>query len=398
MGRLATHGEPDATGKPFVVRLRYVHMNTAKKNVPFFNYPFVFLSQAERFVATFREVAGRGAFIMQKDLAAFERNLATYTGARYAVGVANATDGLQMALMAGGLQPGDEVLFCSHTMVATAASIHFAGGVPVPVEVGPDHLLDLTALEGALTPRTRAICPTQLNGRTADMARIEAFARQHRLLVFEDAAQALGSKFRGRCAGTFGVAACISFYPAKILGCLGDGGAVLTNDEAVYQKLLLLRDHGRNSDGDVVMWGFNSRLDNLEAAYLDFQFQDYEQVIARRRALASLYQERLGRLERVVLPPAPGSEPDHFDVFQNYEIQADQRDALKLHLKEQGVGTLIQWGGKPVHQFRKLGFTRELPATDRFFTRCLMLPMNMSLADDDVHYVCDRLLEFYQTR
>jgi len=279
--------------------------------------------------------------------------------------------------------------------VATASAIHFAGGVPVPVEAGPDHLMDPGALEAAITPRTRAVVPTQLNGRTADMDVIRAVADRHGLEIYEDAAQALGSRFKGRMAGTFGRAACISFYPAKILGCLGDGGAVLTSDEAVYERLLRLRDHGRAEDGDVVLWGMNSRLDNLQAAILDMQMDRYGEVIDRRRRLASLYTEGLGKVGEIVLPPGPGSDPDHFDVFQNYEIEAERRDELKRHLAEQGVGTLIQWGGKAVHQFRKLGFTRSLPFTERLFERMLMLPLNMSLSDDDVHYVCQCIRDFY---
>ncbi len=365
------------------------------RNVPYFNYPHVFTSSEDRFVETLRSVGRRGAFIMQKELADFERNLAAYTGAKFAVGVANATDGLQMALQAGGLAAGDEVIVCSHTMVATAAAVHYAGGVPVPVDAGDDHLIDPASIEAAITPRTRAICPTQLNGRTADMDAIGAIAQKHHLDLYEDAAQALGSKFKGRAAGTFGRAACISFYPAKVLGCLGDGGAVLTNDEEIYAKLLLLRDHGREASGDVVLWGLNSRLDNLEAAYLDFQLNDYPRVVERRRAIASLYQKRLGACTHLRLPPAPNTDPDHFDIFQNYEIEAERRDQLKDFLKAHGVGTLIQWGGKPVHQFRKLGFTQSLPRTDKLFTRLLMLPMNMSLNDEDVNYVADRVLEFY---
>ncbi len=374
-------------------------MNSAPpRSVPFFNYPYVFVSHEEGFVNATKDVGRRGAFIMQKNLAEFEQNLARYTGARYAVGVANATDGLQMAFMAGGLKPGGEGIFCTHTMVATAASIHFAGGVPVPVEAGPDHLMDPASIEAAITPKTKAICPTQLNGRTVNMTAIQEIARKHGLAVYEDAAQALGSKFKGQCAGTFGVGACISFYPAKILGCLGDGGAVLTNDDEVYRKLILLRDHGRNHDGEVVMWGFNSRLDNLQAAYLDFQFKDYQKVIDRRRAIARLYRSRLEGMPGLRLPPGPDNDPDHFDVFQNYEIEAERRDELKAYLKDRGVGTLIQWGGKAVHQFRGLGFTQQLPFTERLFTRLLMLPMNMSLTDEDVHYVCEVILDFYRRR
>ena len=332
---------------------------------------------------------------MQKDLTEFESNLADYTGAKYAVGVANATDGLQMALMSGGIGPGDEVIFCSHTMVATASAIHFAGAKPIPIEAGPDHLIDSEAIEGAITPRTKAIMPTQLNGRTANMDAIQAIADKHQLSIYEDAAQALGSKFKGRFAGTFGVASCISFYPAKILGCLGDGGAVLVNDDDVYRKLLLLRDHGRDVDGDVEMWGFNSRLDNLQAAILDHKLKNHQKVIDRRRSIAALYQERLGNIEQLILPLAPDNDPDHFDVFQNYEIEAGRRDELKAYLSDGGVGSLVQWGGKAVHQFHKLGFNNTLPYTERLFERMLMLPMNMSLSDDDVHYVCDRIIDFY---
>ena len=185
--------------------------------VPFFNYPHVFTSQEEELMSVIRDVGRRGAFIMQKDLADLEVNLAAYTGAKYVVGVANATDAIQLGLMAGGIESDDEVIFCSHTMVATASAIHFAGAVPVPVEAGPDHLMDPGAIEAAITPKTKAIMPTQLNGRTADMDAIQAIADKHGLMLFEDAAQALGSKFKGKCAGTFGVASCISFYPAKVL-------------------------------------------------------------------------------------------------------------------------------------------------------------------------------------
>jgi len=283
-------------------------------------------------------------------------------------------------------------------MLATAAAIHFAGGVPIPVEAGPDHLMDPKSIESAITTRTKAIIPTQLNGRTADMDAIKAIAQKYGLEIYEDAAQALGSKFKGRCAGSFGKASCISFYPAKVVGCFGDGGAILTNDEETYERILSLRDHGRDKTGEVVMWGFNSRLDNIQAALLDYQLKDYQKVIDRRRGIAKIYRERLDKIEELVLPPGPDNDPDHYDVYQNYEIEAKKRDKLQSYLKEREVGTLIQWGGKTVHQFDKLGFKKSLPFTERLFERMLMLPMNMSLSDDDVHYVCDCIVEFYQRR
>jgi len=365
------------------------------RSVPFFNYPRVFTSHEDEYAARMLDVCRRGAFILQRDLAEFERNLAAYVGVKHVIGMANATDALHLGLRAAGIGAGDEVIFCTHTMVATAAAIHFAGAVPVPVECGPDHLLDPAAAAAAITPRTRAIVPTQLNGRICDMTALQKLAEQYKLTIVEDAAQALGSKFRGKCAGTFGLVGAVSFYPAKTLGCFGDGGCAMTDDDEVCRKLLLLRDHGRDADGDVVLWGLNSRLDNLQAAILDANLKRYDAQIARRRDIARRYRARLGNLAEVRLPPGPDDDAEHFDIFQNYEIEAQRRDQLREHLKSRGVGTLVQWGGKAVHQFRKLGFTQSLPYTEELFTRLLMLPMNMSLGDDDVDYVCDCIQEFY---
>jgi dTDP-4-amino-4,6-dideoxygalactose transaminase len=373
-----------------------------ERSIPFFDYTREFLSEEDELVRIFRETGRRGAFILQEDLARFERNLAVFTGARYAVGVANATDALHLALRALGIGPGKEVVFCSHTMAATAAAIHFTGAVPVPVECGPDHLIDPSAAAAAITPRTRALLPTQLNGRTADMEALAEIAEWYGLPIVEDAAQALGSRYRGKAAGTFGAAGAISFYPAKLLGCLGDGGAVLTNDEGMRDKLLELRDHGRSPTGEIVSWGFNSRLDNLQAAILDCRLKRLPEAIRRRRELAGLYRQRLEGIEELVLPPGPDDDPqamnpeDHFDVFQNYEIEATHRDALRECLKARGIGTLLPWGGKAVHQWKGLGFRAHLPYTESLFRRLLLLPLNLSLTDDHVHSVADAVVEFYR--
>jgi dTDP-4-amino-4,6-dideoxygalactose transaminase len=366
------------------------------RKIPFFDYPRLFLDDREEILSTVEEVGRRGAFIMQKDLAEFESNLGVFTGAKHAVGVANATDGLELAWLAIGLTKGDEVIISSHTMIATASAIVTAGGIPVPVEIGPDNLIDPEAIAAAITPRTVGISPTQLNGRTCDMDAIMDIASKHNLIVVEDAAQALGSRFKGKHAGTFGVTGSFSFFPAKVLGCFGDGGAVITNDSQTYEKLFQLHDHGRDTNGNTKSWGRNSRLDNLQAAILNKRMARYEQAIARRRTLASLYQERLGHLEELQLPPAPNSDVNHFDVYQNYELQADNRDQLKRHLAELGIGTLIQWGGKGVHQWEGLGFTQKLPGVERFFERSIMLPLNTFVSYDDVNFVCDSIDKFYR--
>jgi dTDP-4-amino-4,6-dideoxygalactose transaminase len=371
---------------------------TLARALPFFPYPQVFLQEEEDLVGIFRDVGRRGAFIEQEDLRRFEANLARFMGARRVIGVANATDGLLIALRAAGVEPGTEVIFSSHTMVATAAAIHFAGAIPVPVECGPDHLMDPQAAAAAITPRTSAILPTQLNGRTADMEALAWLASRHGLLMVEDAAQALGSRFAGQCAGTFGAAAALSFFPAKVLGCLGDGGAVIANGEGVAERARTLHDHGRDGHGNVISWGFNSRLDNLQAAILDYRLLKYDAVIARRRELARAYEAALEGVAEVVRPPGPDADEARFDVYQNYEIEADQRDRLREFLTARGVGTLVPWSGKAVHQWDALGLQARLPATERLFERVLLLPMHAWLTDDDVAMLAAAVREFYRGR
>ena len=371
-------------------------MTPSKKSIPFFNYQGVYAEHETEYEAALKDVLRRGAFILQRDLEEFEKNLAEYLGVKHAFGVANCTDALILALRCAGIKPGDEVILSSHTFIATAAAVHFTGGIPVPVECGSDHMIDPESVEAAITPRTRILMPTQVNGRTCDMDALAVLAKKHDLKIVEDSAQALGSKFRGRFAGTFGVAGSFSFYPAKVLNCFGDGGAMITDDDRVAEQIFALRDHGRDRSGRVAYWGINSRLDNLQAAVLNVNLKHYDASIAKRRRLASLYDENLRDLPGVKLPPPPDSDPAHFDIFQNYEIEADNRDALKDFLKQEGIGTLIQWGGTPVHQFRELGFTQKLPRTDRLFTRCLMLPMNPMLTEEDVRTIAGAIRRFYK--
>jgi dTDP-4-amino-4,6-dideoxygalactose transaminase len=370
------------------------------RSIPFFDYSSAFIEDEDELVRILREVGRRGAFILQEDVSRFERNLAAFLGAGHAVGVGNATDGLLIALRAAGIGRGDEVIFSSHTMVATAAAIHFSGATPVAVDCGEDHLIDPSAVAAAVTGHTRAILVTQLNGRTADMEALGEIVKRHGLVLIEDAAQALGARFQGRCAGTFGLAAAFSFYPAKTLGCLGDGGAVVTADRAVYERIFELRNHGKSRDGEIVAWGWNSRLDNLQAAILDYRLGSYGRSMERRRAIAAHYHQRLRDLEELVLPPGPNQDPRRFDVFQNYEIEAESRDALRAFLGSRGVGTLIPWGGKAVHQavnqWDRLGVGRALARTEKLFERLLLLPLHTGLPNDDVDYITDAVRAFYR--
>ena len=227
------------------------------------------------------------------------------------------------------------------------------------------------------------------------MDKIQAIAKKYELMIVEDAAQGLGSRFKGKSAGTFGSFGTISFYPAKLLGCFGDGGLIMTNDDEIADTLYLLRDHGRDQNGDVTKWGYNSRLDNLQAAILNHKLSHYQEDIEHRRTIANIYNEGLKDLSCLKLP-LPPSDGDNFDVFQNYELHAENRDNLKDYLAKNGIGTIIQWAGVPVHKFKDLGFSQSLPFTDKFFEGCLMLPMNSALEIEQAEYIVKTVRNFYE--
>lgn len=368
--------------------------------IPFFNYSALFKSSENDLMQIFRDIGTRGAYILQQDVTNFEKNLEKFLDVKHAITVANGTDAIILALRAAGIQSGDGVILPSHTYIATAASVHFIGAIPILADCKDDHMLDPKSVLEKLKKHknVKAIIPVQVNGRTCDMDSIGAIAEENKLIIIEDAAQGVGSKFKGKSAGTFGMAGTFSFYPAKTLGCFGDGGAVVTNNDEVATKIRLLRDHGRNENGEVVTWGLNSRLDNLQAAILDYKLKFLNQDIARRRQIAGMYHAGLHGISDLSLPEPPSTDSDYFDVFQNYELQADKRDELRGYLKEKGISTIIQWAGVPVHQFSTLGFSEQLPKTDRLFQRCFMLPMNTSLNDDEVAYIIRSINEFYETK
>ena len=365
------------------------------RSIPFFNYPALFRQDEVGLTNVVTDVLRRGAYIMQRDLEEFEQSLAGYLDVKHAIGVADGTMAIHFGLIAADIGAGDEVIVPSHTFVATASAVVHTGAKPVLVDCGPDHLIDPESVGGAITSRTKAILPVQLNGRTADMDAIGRIARQHNLKIVEDSCQALGSKFKGQFAGTFGVAGSFSFYPSKTLGCFGDGGAIVTNDDRAAAVVREMRDHGRGADGMIHRFGFNARLDNVQAAVLNFRLTGYDRMITRRREIATRYDARLKELRTLMLPPAPDSESLHFDIFQNYEIEAEDRDALRVHLAAAGIGTLLQWGGHCIHQFPDLNLWRDLPYTEKMTTRFMMLPLNLSVSDDDVDYICDCIIKFY---
>lgn len=369
--------------------------------IPFFDYPSVYLRYQSEFAKTFNDVCARGAFIMQRELEVFEEKLADVSGCRYAIGVGNATDALEMLVEFARLRfsPDCEtpaVLVSDHTMGATAASIYRNGFTPKVVDFDENHGMSLSALTESDFENVVGIMPTQLNGRVSDMAPILETCSSKGLFLIEDSAQGLGATLDGRAAGSFGLGGCISFYPAKVVGALGDAGAVVTNDPEVNMWIRLARDHGRNPDtGKIEFWGRNSRLDNLQAGFLCAVLDDYEFIKERRIEIAQIYCDELSDLRNIKLPQSPESERPYKSIWQNFEIRAEQRDALKSFLSGHGIGTLVQWGGVRISEVASTEKT-ALPFSDAEFSKLLMLPMNLTITNDEVRYVADCIKKFYE--
>lgn len=368
--------------------------------VPFFDWKSLYAERADRFARIMQDTAASGGFILQSAVDEFETALAGYLGIHHAVGISDCTNAMLLGLRLLDLRPGDEIILPAHAFIAAAQAIHFAGGTPVPVDISEqDWLIDPEAVRAAITPRTRAIMPVHVNGRLCAMDRIAQIAAERELAIVEDAAQALGARLDGRAAGTFGLWGAFSFYPSKTLGCFGDAGALVTDDDDVAAKVRAMRNHGAGADkvvgSDCAIWGTNARIDNIQAAILAYKLAYYDEAVARRRAIAAAYHTAFASIAALDLPPAPDADLRHFDVYQNYELCCDHRDALRAHLSARAIGTIIQWGGTGIHRFHKLGFGHDLPRTDRFFARSLLIPMNHLLSDDQVADVIDGVRSFF---
>ena len=344
--------------------------------------------------AAARVMAG-GWYILGPEVAAFEAEFVAYLGVAHSVGVASGTDALLLALRALGVGPGDEVITVAHTAVATVAAIALSGATPRFVDIDPaTYTLDAAQLAAAITPRTRAIVPVHLYGAPADMEAILAVARAHGLLVVEDCAQAHGALSRGQRAGTLGDAAAFSFYPTKNLGALGDGGAVVTNRADVAERLRLLRQYGWRERYVSDVAGYNSRLDELQAAILRVRLRHLDADNDARRRLAARYDAALDGL-----PVArPCVRPADRAVYHLYVIAAGDRDALAAHLAARGIGTGVHYP-VPVHlqpAYAALGAgPGSLPVTEAAAARILSLPMHPDLSPADVDAVAAAVRAFY---
>ena len=335
-----------------------------------------------------------GWFILGKNVSAFEREFADYCRAAFAVGVANGTDALQLALMACDVEPEDEVITTPLSATFTALAISATGAIPKFVDIDPEtYNLDPQRLEKAIGPRTKAIIPVHLYGQPADMEPILTIAQQHGLLVIEDAAQAHGAEYRGRKVGTLADVACFSFYPSKNLGAFGDGGMVVTDKEAIAERVRMLRNGGQRGRYEHLLLGRNSRLDELQAAILRVKLAHLDEWNARRRHLAALYTALLGDSE--VDPPL--ELPDVKHVYHLYVIRSTHRDKLQQHLAQQDIGTAVHYP-TPIHlqdayHWLELG-RGSFPEAEHAAEQVLSLPIYPELTDTKVRQVAAHIREW----
>lgn len=331
-------------------------------------------------------------FINGPQVAQLEAELARFVGVEHAVGFSSGTDSLQAVLMAWGVVPGDEVITTPFTFIATAEVIVLLGAKPVFVDIDPDTLnLDTTQLEAAITPRTRVIMPVSLYGHCADFDTINAIADRHGLLCLEDACQSFGATYQGRRSCGLSHAGVTSFFPAKPLGCFGDGGMVFTNDGALADRLRIIREHGQVARYQHAIVGFNGRLDTLQAAILLAKIPHFEAEIAARQRVASYYRSRLA--SRVRLPVV---SPGNLSVYAQFTIRTPEREAVQRHLTEVGIPTAIHYPA-PLHRqavFAGLGYPEEaFPVANQAAQEVLSLPMHPFLSTDEQDRVVDALLQ-----
>jgi dTDP-4-amino-4,6-dideoxygalactose transaminase len=326
-----------------------------------------------------------GRFVGGTPVESFERELAAYCGAAHAVGVASGTDAIELALRAAGVGAGDEVITAANTCVPTVAGIEAAGALPVLADADPrTYTLDPASLEAARSERTRAIVPVHLYGQTADMEPIVGFAREHGLIVIEDAAQAHGAEYGGRRAGALGDAAAFSFYPTKNLGALGDGGAVVTDDPELAERVRMLRTYGERERYESLVPGTNSRLDTLQAAVLSVGLRHLDAWNGRRRQLAAFYRQELAGLELTL----PEERSGGMHAYHLFVVRVAGRDRFRERLAAGGVETLVHYP-RPIHlqpAYERLAH-EGLTVAERLCEEVCSLPLYPELSDAEAEYV-----------
>ncbi len=356
-----------------------------------------YLAIKDEINAAIQSILDATQFIKGKPLTHFENDLCAYLGCNHAVGVGNGTDALQIAFMALGIQPGDEIITSPFTFIATAEAAALMGAVPVFADIDPQtYNIDPAQIEPLITPKTKAIVPVHLFGQSADMDPILEIAKRHNIPVIEDCAQAIGATYKGKKIGYFAEYGTLSFFPSKNLGAFGDGGAILSNDEELLGQARLIANHGSKKKYHNEIVGINSRLDSLQAAILQVKLKYLDQYIAARQEAAQRY-DTLFADHPMITTPYTAPECNH--VFHQYTIRVPKRDALSAFLKERNVPHAIYYP-VPLHKLPVFAESMKdvhLPETDRAAAEVISLPMHTELTEEQQVYITTTIKEFLET-
>jgi dTDP-4-amino-4,6-dideoxygalactose transaminase len=356
--------------------------------IPYANPKAQYLAYKSGIDSAIRRVLESGTYVLGEEVATFEDEFANWQGSKYCIGVGNGTDALVLALKGLGIEPGDEVVTVSHTAVATVAAIQVVGATPVLVDISPSSFtMDPESLNKYVTSKTRAVIPVHLYGHPANMPEIMKVAHRHGLNVIEDCAQAHGAKIAGHKVGTFGKTATFSFYPTKNLGALGDGGAVTTNDSVLAERMKKLRQYGWKNKFISEIAGWNSRLDELQAAVLRVRLAGLDRDNCRRRLIANLYNSALAGLGLIL----PESRQDIEHVYHLFVLRVKERDNMLIKLRDMGVGAAVHYP-QAVHQQPAYTWMNAcLPETDRAAMEVMTLPLYPEMSDQEVEFVATSL-------
>lgn len=335
-------------------------------------------------------VLEHGIYIMGPEIHELELQLANFAKAKHCITVGNGTDALMIAMMALNIAPGDEVITTPFTFIATAEMIAILGAKPVFVDVDPKtYNINPALIEKAITPKTKAILPVNIYGQCADYEAIKAIAKQYNLAIVEDAAQSFGSTYKNRPSCSLGTISCTSFFPAKPLGCYGDGGACFTDDDVLADQMRKIRNHGQSTRYHHVTLGLNSRLDSLQAAVLLAKLEIFDNEVKMRQKAAKIYDEKLRNYFEI-----PFIEPHNQSVYAQYTIQVDSRTQMQQHLQEQGIPTAVHYP-VPLHKqpvFQHLSCNQSFPVSENLSQRVMSLPFHPYLHEQDIEKITDAVI------
>ncbi len=345
-----------------------------------------------------KKIITSGKFIQGEEVEVFEKEIAEFCGTKHAIAVNSGTDALILSMRSLGIGPGDEVITCPNSFIASASSIFHVGAEPVFVDVLEDQNMNPDLIEKAITNKTKAILPVHLTGRVCQMDKIMAIAHKYKLHVIEDAAQSIGSMYENKKSGSFGNFGCFSTHPLKNLNAFGDGGFITSDDEERVNRIKRLRNHGLKDRITADEWGYVSRMDTIQACILLYHLKKLPLITKQRRSNADLYRSVLSDISDIFIAPCKSQE---FNTFHTFVIQVEERDKLQAHLLDKGIKTTIHYP-IPIHlqlASKDLPYKKgDFPVTETQSKRILTLPVNQFLGENEISYICDKISEFYKRR